>query len=150
MAPNTFHYNQSNPLCTSATKLPLNSEALNNILIWDKQTGKRTGYYLYHQYLREYRYTTPRSITDNRKSGIDDRRMTLSGLYPITFDGGFGYPMELLPGYVFTYDKELELPEKNSVERDHWGYYNGARLNEAQAIGYGADLTGAAVLHFQM
>ena len=147
--PNTFHYYQANPNCSPGTKLPESSEALNNILIWDKQTEKRTGYYLHHQYLREYRYTTPRSITDDRKVGIENARMTLAGLYPITFYDGSSYPMTLLPGYVFTYDKGFPLPKKNSMERDHWGYYNGARLNEAQAIGYGANIAGAGCPAFQ-
>ncbi len=144
--PYTVNYFQAIPNCSPGTK---NSEALNNILIWDKQTEKRTGYYLHHQYLREYRYTTPRSITDDRKVGIENARMTLAGLYPITFYDGSSYPMKLLPGYVFTYDKAFPLPKKNSMERDHWGYYNGARLNEAQAIGYGANIAGAGCAAFQ-
>lgn len=145
LAPDTFSYYQANPQCTPTTELPKNSEALNNIIISDKQTGKRTGYYLYHLYLGEYRYTTPRSISDDRKTGVglENRRMTLAGLYPITFDNGTSIPIKLLPGYVFTYNKEFLLPEKNSLERDHWGYYNGARLNESQAIGYGAGISGA-------
>ncbi|MPR31923.1 hypothetical protein [Salmonirosea aquatica] len=121
------------------------TKALNNIILWDKATGKRTGFFLYHGYFKEYRYYFNHDPNVNKyvTQEVPNSRLKLQGVYPIEFDNDNPYVFKLLPGYVFNHNGGQKpdhiadlLPEKQSLARDHWGYFNGADDNMAKKVGY--------------
>lgn len=130
----------------SQSDWPKNSEALNNIVILDKLTSKATGYYLHHEYIKEFNYVLNRSQSGyvDVTMPLPDARLALNGVHPIKFsEGNLLAGSSLLNGYVFSYNEGL-LPSKRSLARDHWGYYNGAKPNDVIGIGYSsAALVGA-------
>lgn len=127
----------------------ITTKAINHIIIRDETSQRLTGFFLYHNYFKEYDYYF------NNLAGINEfqtkelknpnSRLNLLGLYPIKIgedDAGYR-TTELLPGYVFNYNGGQKpdyvadlLPRKNSLARDHWGYFNGADDNLSKKIGY--------------
>lgn len=122
-----------------ADKEAATNKALNIIFIKDKATSTLTGFFLYHNYLNEYRYffNSLPGINEYQRKVLYGARLNLLGVYPIKFvESAIDLTVsELLPGYVFNYNGGL-LPEKNSLARDHWGYFNGADYNTDKKIGY--------------
>jgi hypothetical protein len=103
------------------------SQALNNIVIIDKTSQRRMGYYLNHDYFMEYLFTSP-SIAPI------DSRLNLRGVYPLQFDAS-NSSTKLLAGHSFLYHGKT-LASKMSLAQDAWGYQNGANINDFYKIGY--------------
>lgn len=117
-----------NPFKTSETidnplkPLP-SAQLVRNMLVVDKSTGKKLGFYL------DYGYYTEKN--DAREVGTTDpkirlsKRLKLNGVYPIEFGP---VSSKLLNGYQFNYNP-LALPDMQSAQVDYWGYYNGKTAN---------------------
>lgn len=54
----------------------------------------------------------------------DKKRLKLNSVQEISCDNSI-----LLPKHIFTYYDETNVPRALSLAQDHWGYYNGALLN---------------------
>ena len=100
------------------------TKALNNIVIKDKTTQQKIGYYLHHDYFQEYSVS---STNSNNYTFYQSGRLNLKGIYTIKFDALDS--TSLMPqSYSFFYNGKT-LPVNTSLARDHWGYYNGADAN---------------------
>lgn len=97
------------------------AEALRNIVIIDKTTTTKTGYYLHRDYYYDFSYDTQINEQDERPL----RKLRLLGVYPISFGNG---QITMLRGTRFSYNGRT-LPITLSPARDHWGYYNGRNTN---------------------
>lgn len=97
-----------------------NEVVLKNILIEDKINQKKVGYYLDHEYFKEYSFIT----TTQERVIYNEGRLKLKGVYPMKFVNG----AEIENGTRFSYDGNV-LPERVSLARDRWGFYNRQDLN---------------------
>ena len=103
------------------------TKALNNIIVKDKLTQKKQGFYFHHSYFSEY------SLNNGTRAEYQDSRLNLSGIYSIQFNADNS--TQLMAGYSFLYNGKT-LAQRTSLARDHWGYYNGADENEAIGVTY--------------
>jgi hypothetical protein len=136
-----FNCSPNNPSCYTQEPTTINNpfanvqqaKVLNNIIIRDKLTSKKIGYYLHHDYFNQYSvyYENVCDANNNcnwveRRTDFKDGRLNLKGVFPLQFNTN--NTTDLLPGHEFMYNGK-SLPEPTSLARDHWGYPNGSQIN---------------------
>jgi hypothetical protein len=100
------------------------AEIIKNLLIEDKISSKRMGFYFNYSNFKGYTYS------ENQRENFTDPlkgRLKLIGINQISL----GTNPYFLPGYKFIYD-DTPLPDYDSFAQDHWGYYNGKDDNETK------------------
>lgn len=106
-------------------------EVLKNIVIVDKTTSKKQGYYFHHGYFNYYDF-----INQSRKD-YTEGNLKLLGIYPIKFlnnIAGGANEIEVQKGHQFKYNNTT-LPKRGSLAKDAWGYPNGQDNNVTSGKG---------------
>lgn len=100
------------------------AEALRNIVVIDKVSAAKIGFYLHTGYYNDYSYIS----STGEKQEYPNRYLKLLGVYEISFESN---ATTLLQGYRFGYDGKT-LPDRFSAARDRWGLFNGQDQNIQQ------------------
>jgi hypothetical protein len=125
MMPNDVTITFSELLQTLTRSNPIKNlspaEALRNIVVIDKTTNVKTGFYLHRDYYYDFSYNN--QTAEQNESA--ERKLRLLGVYPVSFSDG---QITMLKGTRYSYNGST-LPSHLSPARDHWGYFNGSNSN---------------------